>query len=101
MKVTLPVPAQNLAVTPPGLQYTGMAPGPISQALTCPCQTLLTTFPLTLLPKHSPCTSLPPDLSSGEAPLLSRDADILFSASVLPTVHTHTGTSHTHLHVHT
>lgn len=83
MKVTLPVPAQNLAGVPPGLQYLVMAPGSTSQALTYPCQTLLRASPLTLLPKHSPCTSLPPDLSSGEAPLLSRDADVLFSASVL------------------
>ena len=39
----------------PCLQYTVMAPGPTSQALTRPCQTLLTTSPL--LPKHPPVLS--------------------------------------------
>lgn len=38
-------------------------------------------------PQTPPLYFLPPDLSSGDAPLLSRDA--LPSASVLPTVHMH------------
>ena len=55
----------------------------------------LTGPDLSPLAQTFPRTSLPPNLSSGEAPLLSRDTDVLFSASVLPTVH-----ACRHLHTH-
>lgn len=45
MTPNTPTSAQNLAVLPPACRTMVKALGPTSQALTCPCQTLLTTFP--------------------------------------------------------